>query len=259
MAGLPSALVHFIVATVSVLAGAAPSKGKLQAASWADANALHLHDHSNVTNFPPEEHPVLAAGSVHKILTDLKLRVSAEQSVSYTDPRVWGPPTWFFLHTMTLALPEEVPPETRAGLKSVMIGMQEVLPCAACRRHLARHLWSYPLEEHAATRAGMVDWMINLHNTVNNDLGKRVVTREEVLSAYESAYTHRGEHRKGYEELLTPGAVGPRLSKPLAVLGFLGVAVGTSVLWLHLKSSHGVDVPFAWRRCPSALEEERAA
>ncbi|CAK9008273.1 unnamed protein product [Durusdinium trenchii] len=60
----------------------------------------------------------------------------------FRDTKVWGPPTWFFLHSLTLALPEEVPREQQAQIKNLLVSLREVLPCAQCSDH-----WREQMEE----------------------------------------------------------------------------------------------------------------
>lgn len=123
-----------------------------------------------------------------------------EPGIAFRDPEVWGPPTWFFLHSMTLSLPAQVPPEKQQSLKALMMDLQTTLPCPSCGEHLAEHMKEYPIEPHLATRDSMVDWMINLHNMVNRACGKRELPKEEVLPLYAAAFSE-GSKRKSLEVL----------------------------------------------------------
>mmetsp|Transcript_3158 Transcript_3158/g.9441 ORF Transcript_3158/g.9441 Transcript_3158/m.9441 type:complete len:215 (-) Transcript_3158:194-838(-) len=123
---------------------------------------------------------------------------------SFRDPGVWGPPTWFFLHSVTLALPERVPPEQQREFSSLMLAMQKLLPCPGCSKHLVGHMREHPLEPHLGTRDGLVQWMIDIHNMVNRDIGKPELTKEEVLRLYLDAYD--GRSPAGHEAVLDRGA-----------------------------------------------------
>jgi len=180
------------------------------------------------------------------------------QAANYSDPRIWGPATWFFLHSVTLALPEEVPHNMKVGLRQLLIGMWQVLPCEACQRRLGERLLTWPLELNAGSREGAIQWMIDFHNEVNKDLGKKVLSREEVLQTYEAAYSSPSERRKVCKDFLKPRP--SRFLKSFAVLGFLGVAVGTSAFWFELKKHQGrggsvYDV-FALRSCLSVRKAD---
>mmetsp|Transcript_69310 Transcript_69310/g.196405 ORF Transcript_69310/g.196405 Transcript_69310/m.196405 type:complete len:170 (+) Transcript_69310:87-596(+) len=111
---------------------------------------------------------------------------------AFRDPDVWGPPTWFFLHSMTLALPEHVPLEQQQRVKELMRSLQSLLPCPSCGKHLAEHMREHPIEPHLGTRAELVRWMVELHNLVNRDCGKRAWSVEEVTVEYAAAFAGRG-------------------------------------------------------------------
>eukprot|EP00747_Dinoflagellata_sp_TGD_P165885 gnl/TRDRNA2_/TRDRNA2_187861_c0_seq1.p1 gnl/TRDRNA2_/TRDRNA2_187861_c0~~gnl/TRDRNA2_/TRDRNA2_187861_c0_seq1.p1 ORF type:complete len:223 (-),score=47.19 gnl/TRDRNA2_/TRDRNA2_187861_c0_seq1:62-730(-) len=106
----------------------------------------------------------------------------------YRNPNVWGPPTWFFLHSMTMALPHEVPAEQQQSIQRLMQDLQKVLPCPTCGVHLEEHMKQHPLEPHLGSRDALIQWMIDIHNMVNKACGKREWTREEVMAEYNEAY-----------------------------------------------------------------------
>ncbi|CAE7354544.1 unnamed protein product, partial [Symbiodinium sp. CCMP2456] len=105
---------------------------------------------------------------------------------------VWGPPLWFFLHSMTLALPDPVPPEQQAQVKSFVLSLREVLPCHTCAHHWRQQLEEDPIEPHLSNRTALVDWMIGMHNQVNKRNGHRIFTREEALVEFQLAYDKFG-------------------------------------------------------------------
>jgi len=106
----------------------------------------------------------------------------------YRNPEVWGPPTWFFLHSMTLALPDEVPPEQQRAVKDLMEDMTKILPCPNCGVHLSEHMRQHPIDPHLGSQEKMVQWMIDIHNMVSADNKKRKWTKDEVLKQYDAAY-----------------------------------------------------------------------
>mmetsp|Transcript_72872 Transcript_72872/g.126509 ORF Transcript_72872/g.126509 Transcript_72872/m.126509 type:complete len:243 (+) Transcript_72872:189-917(+) len=128
---------------------------------------------------------------------------------NFRNPKVWGPPTWFFLHSMTLSLPKEVPAERQLALKAIMDNLPQVLPCPPCGQNLAKHMEKNPIEPHLGTRESLVRWMVDLHNMVNREIGKRELTRDEALREFTAAYKSGRSH--GY----------------LAVIGESGAAPGT--------------------------------
>jgi hypothetical protein len=112
----------------------------------------------------------------------------------FRNPTVWGPPTWFFLHSLTLALPKEVPPDEQAKIKSLMESLPDLLPCPSCGVNLKEHMKEEPIEPNLASRDKMVTWMLHIHNRVNNLLGKRAWTEQEMRAEYEEAFSSNGNY-----------------------------------------------------------------
>eukprot|EP00403_Amphidinium_massartii_P043485 CAMPEP_0178447686 /NCGR_PEP_ID=MMETSP0689_2-20121128/41545_1 /TAXON_ID=160604 /ORGANISM="Amphidinium massartii, Strain CS-259" /LENGTH=83 /DNA_ID=CAMNT_0020072745 /DNA_START=362 /DNA_END=609 /DNA_ORIENTATION=+ len=83
---------------------------------------------------------------------------------------------------MTLAVPEHVPLEQQQRIKQLMLDMQDVLPCAACGRHLKEHMEQMPIDDHLQERSSLIHWMVELHNAVNRNCGKREWSDDEVLA-----------------------------------------------------------------------------
>eukprot|EP00929_Paragymnodinium_shiwhaense_P001290 TRINITY_DN101515_c0_g1_i1.p1 TRINITY_DN101515_c0_g1~~TRINITY_DN101515_c0_g1_i1.p1 ORF type:complete len:282 (+),score=77.32 TRINITY_DN101515_c0_g1_i1:99-944(+) len=120
----------------------------------------------------------------------------------FRTPKVWGPPTWFFLHAMTFALPEKVPQEKRIAIENLLNSLPLLLPCPACGQNLAKKMKENPVKDHLFTRDEMVQWMVDIHNSVNRDTGKRQYTKEEVIREYDAAYDKK--NGEGYMAVLAP-------------------------------------------------------
>lgn len=152
---------------------------------------------------------------------------SLPSSDAFRSSKIWGPPTWFFLHSMTLALPEEVPKEKQLQLKNLLVALQEVLPCSMCAEHWRQHMEEDPVEPHLAHRSSMVEWMIRMHNKVNELNKKPIQSKEEVLEEFQLAYDKFGRYG-GYEAVLGQRSFGSTwhnswsLLAVLCILGFWG-------------------------------------
>ena len=106
------------------------------------------------------------------------------------DPYIWGPPFWFSLHSVTFTYPFHPDEEDKARVKNFFHSLPYVLPCKICRVHYSEHLRDHPIEGSLDCRADLVKWLIDVHNTVNQMLGKRTYTLEEVLQIYEEKHGH---------------------------------------------------------------------
>lgn len=101
---------------------------------------------------------------------------------------IWGPHLWFSLHTISFTYPLKPKDSDKANYKSFFTELQHVIPCSICKKNYIRHLKEFPVHEHLNSRKDIVYWVIDLHNMVNSETGKRVLTYNEALKRYEDVY-----------------------------------------------------------------------
>lgn len=112
------------------------------------------------------------------------------RSLNGMQPSVWGPPLWFFLHTISLNYPPEPTREQQVQYYRFFVSLGDVLPCKHCRESYAT--WIEQLDLNVfRSRATLAKWVYDLHNTVNIKLGKPAhhESFSEVLEAY---HAYRG-------------------------------------------------------------------
>ena len=102
---------------------------------------------------------------------------------------IWGPHMWFVLHTITFNYPIDPNQEMIKYHNDFLYSLQYVLPCNVCRKHYKRHLKENPPNEALKSRDNFIKWMIDLHNDVNGETGKKnTYTYQEIISRYEKVY-----------------------------------------------------------------------
>ncbi len=101
---------------------------------------------------------------------------------------VWGPHLWFSLHTISFTYPIRPKESDKEEYKSFFIALQHVIPCSICKKNYKRHLQEFPVDAHLDSRKDLVYWVIDLHNMVNSETGKRVISYEDAIQRYEDAY-----------------------------------------------------------------------
>ena len=92
---------------------------------------------------------------------------------------VWGPPTWFFLHAMTLAYPKKIDdnnPEHVKKRKSMYIflsNLGNILPCGICGDSYSQYIMdpNFAIWPHLESRAKLFHLIHKIHNRVNEKLG----------------------------------------------------------------------------------------
>lgn len=98
----------------------------------------------------------------------------------------WGPAGWHFLHSIAAGYPESDPtPQQREQYAFFFESLEHVLPCPRCAANQAKHHREKPIRRHLDTRAQLVRYVYDLHNTVNDDIGKVGPSFDEFLKAWQ--------------------------------------------------------------------------
>ena len=104
------------------------------------------------------------------------------------NPEIWGPPAWTFLHSITLAYPDNPTDSDKINYENFFNILQPILPCAKCSNNYKIHLQEDPITNHLDNKSSLVKWLINLHNKVNKINGKRELNYNEVINHYKLLY-----------------------------------------------------------------------
>lgn len=100
----------------------------------------------------------------------------------------WGPPTWFFLHTMAQKIKPEYFLTIRNGLLEQINAICRNLPCPDCSAHAAHYLDNSNFNR-IQTKQQLIDFLFDFHNVVNARKGLPAFTREELRDKYSTAVT----------------------------------------------------------------------
>lgn len=101
---------------------------------------------------------------------------------------IWGPHLWFSLHTISFTYPLNPSNTDKQTYKEFFINFKNVIPCNVCKKNYKRHLYEKPIDNYLNTRKELVYWLIDLHNLVNGETGKRLLSYNEVIKQYENVY-----------------------------------------------------------------------
>jgi hypothetical protein len=100
-------------------------------------------------------------------------------------PSVWGPFFWHTMHIVALGYPKNPTYTDKKCAKEFYESLAFLLPCSICREHYKQYLQEKPISTFLDSRTDLIKWTIQIHNKVNQMLGKPEWTLEEVLSYYE--------------------------------------------------------------------------
>ena len=100
-------------------------------------------------------------------------------------PSVWGPFFWHTLHIVALGYPKAPTYTDKRCAKEFYESLAYLLPCSICREHYREHLTKNPISTYLDNRTDLLKWTVEIHNQVNEALGKTKWSMEEVILYYE--------------------------------------------------------------------------
>jgi hypothetical protein len=95
---------------------------------------------------------------------------------------------WFSLHSISFNYPLEPSIEDKKNYKNFFLSLQEVIPCSVCKKNYKRHLNEHPLQDYLDSRKSLVYWVIDMHNMVNAEIGKKTLSYDIIIKKYEDVY-----------------------------------------------------------------------
>ena len=101
---------------------------------------------------------------------------------------IWGPHLWFSLHTISFAYPSKPTQEDKDNYKNFFLNLKHVIPCSVCKKNYKRHIEEHPIDGYLANKKSLVYWVIDMHNMVNAEIGKKTMSYDVVIKKYENVY-----------------------------------------------------------------------
>jgi hypothetical protein len=100
---------------------------------------------------------------------------------------VWGPSLWHSLHAISFNYPHKPTKENKREYLNFFMGLRYVLPCKYCRDNFLKNIKKVPLNmKTMKNRETLSKWLYNLHEEINNMLGKKSnLTYNDVRNRYE--------------------------------------------------------------------------
>ena len=115
------------------------------------------------------------------------------------EPTVWGPHAWTFLHSITFQYPENPTDMEKKKYYTFFNSLKNTLPCPNCREHYAQNFEDIPIR--LDTRNELIEWLIDIHNSVNTMVGKREYSYDEVYDIYNSLYQENNIGTKNFNNI----------------------------------------------------------
>jgi hypothetical protein len=104
---------------------------------------------------------------------------------------IWGSHLWFSLHTISFNYPLNPTIDDKKDYKNFFLNLQNVIPCSVCKKNYMRHIKEHPIDNYLDNRKKIVYWVIDMHNMVNAEIGKKILSYDVVLKKYEKVYNKK--------------------------------------------------------------------
>lgn len=88
------------------------------------------------------------------------------------------------MHIVSLGAPVTPSAEEQAGIRAFYESLQVVIPCPVCREHYKQALVAMPIR--LQSRAELIEWVYEIHNYINAELGKPSLSWEGFIAHMQS-------------------------------------------------------------------------
>lgn len=100
---------------------------------------------------------------------------------------IWGPLYWNTLHTLTYKYPENPTPDIKQKyIYFFNYVVPIIIPCHKCQKHFLKQLRDKPIQNNVNNKKQLIQWLIDIHNSINITKHKRIYSIEEVNILYEN-------------------------------------------------------------------------
>lgn len=100
------------------------------------------------------------------------------------EPQLWGPHLWKSIHYICLGYPNQPTIQDKINYKNFFTTIGPIIPCLKCSNNYQRHLDELPIDPYLNDKQSLFKWSVLLHNIVNIELHKPVITVEKALELY---------------------------------------------------------------------------
>lgn len=101
-----------------------------------------------------------------------------------TDPEIWGPAYWRFMHSVSLSYPETPTQTDKKCVYELFTNLPRWIPHDKSRLLFSHMLDMYPITAYLDSRTALVTWVHYVHNRVNDALDKPQLSMAEFRTQY---------------------------------------------------------------------------
>lgn len=107
------------------------------------------------------------------------------------NPKLWGNCMWSTLHYISFSYPDIPTNVDMENMRIFFTHIGNVLPCEICRHHFNINITKFPLTNDVLkSRYNLIYWLVHFHNEVNIQIGKPIMTIDDVIKKYSSVHNY---------------------------------------------------------------------
>jgi len=99
---------------------------------------------------------------------------------------VWGAALWKYMHYSAANYPDNPSDQEIKDMKSWLECLATTIPCNNCAKHFKSYIDTYKskLYDICSSKSTLFEFLVDIHNKVNERLGKPIMTLDEAYAIY---------------------------------------------------------------------------
>ena len=115
------------------------------------------------------------------------------------NPEIWGPKLWFFIHTLAINYPDNPTQKDKNHYSKFFENLKYIIPCEKCRINYIDSVNKNPVKNHLKDSTTLFRWTVDLHNKVNSEIGKPILSYEEATKELSKQYSNSNSNTNNHK------------------------------------------------------------
>jgi len=118
------------------------------------------------------------------------------------NPEIWGPPFWFFLHTISFHYPLHPNDVIKKKYYDFIMNLPIFIPVENMSNNFTNLLNLYPVSPYLDDRNSLISWTHFIHNKINEQLEKPTMSLEDFYIIYYNKFKPVSEKQKKWRFII---------------------------------------------------------
>ena len=118
----------------------------------------------------------------NNLINIVKAPYCSDSSNVLLNKKIWGPKFWEVMHMVSFSYPHHPTLEEKNAAYNFYTSIAYLLPCKLCGQHCKENILENP--PNVNSKYDLIKWCLDLHNMVNKQTGKSLLTYNEIKMNY---------------------------------------------------------------------------